>query len=47
MSDQSYFDLVYYVTQKIPVGRVTTYGAIADYLTLGSARMGLSKGDDV
>lgn len=35
----SYFDLVYYVTQKIPVGRVSTYGAIADYLSLGSARM--------
>ena len=39
MSDQSYFDLVYYVAQKIPAGRVSTYGAIADYLSLGSARM--------
>lgn len=42
MSDnnkQSYYDLVYYVTQKIPRGRVSTYGAIADYLSLGSARM--------
>lgn len=39
MSDQSYFDLVYYVTQRIPPGRVSTYGAIADYLSLGSARM--------
>lgn len=39
MSDQSYFELVYYVTQKIPKGRVTNYGAIADYLSLGSARM--------
>ena len=39
MSGQSYFDLVYYVTQKIPPGRVSTYGAIADYLSLGSARM--------
>ena len=39
MSKQSYFDLVYYVTQKIPRGRVSTYGAIADYLSLGSARM--------
>lgn len=36
---QSYFDLVYYVTRQIPVGRVSTYGAIADYLSLGSARM--------
>ena len=39
MSDQRYFELVYYVTQKIPKGRVTNYGAIADYLSLGSARM--------
>jgi len=35
----NYFDLVYYVTRQIPYGRVTTYGAIADYLALGSARM--------
>ena len=39
MKHQSYFDLVYYVTQRIPKGRVTNYGAIADYLSLGSARM--------
>lgn len=39
MSDQSYFDLVYYVTQQIPQGRFSTYGSIADYLSLGSARM--------
>lgn len=39
MADQSYFDLVYYVTKQIPKGRVTNYGAIADYLSLGSARM--------
>ena len=39
MGDQSYYDLVYYVTQKIPRGRVSTYGAIADFLSLGSARM--------
>lgn len=39
MSDQSYFELVYYVTQKIPKGKVSTYGSIADYLSLGSARM--------
>ena len=30
---------VHDVTRLIPPGRVTTYGAIADYLTLGSARM--------
>jgi len=35
----SYFDLVYEVTRHIPAGRVTNYGAIADYLALGSARM--------
>ena len=30
---------VHDVARMIPPGRVTTYGAIADYLTLGSARM--------
>jgi methylated-DNA-protein-cysteine methyltransferase-like protein len=35
----SYFDKVYNVTNAIPSGRVSTYGAIADYLALGSARM--------
>ncbi len=40
MADKySYFDLVYEVTRQIPRGRVTNYGAIADYLGLGSARM--------
>jgi len=39
MKKESYYDLVYYVTCHIPAGRVSTYGAIADYLTLGSARM--------
>lgn len=39
MSDQSYYEMVYYVTQQIPKGRISTYGAIADYLSLGSARM--------
>ncbi len=34
-----YFDYVYEVTSAIPKGRVSTYGAIADYLALGSARM--------
>lgn len=36
---EHYFQQVYEVTRSIPVGRVTTYGAIADYLGLGSARM--------
>jgi len=35
----TYFDLVYAVTRQIPRGRVTTYGAIADFLALGAARM--------
>jgi len=34
-----YFDRVYDVTSLIPAGRVSTYGAIADFLALGSARM--------
>ena len=34
-----YFEQVYEVVRTIPPGRVSTYGAIADYLTLGSARM--------
>ncbi|MCF8238493.1 MAG: MGMT family protein [Saprospiraceae bacterium] len=35
----TYFDAVYDVVRVIPKGRVTTYGAIADFLALGSARM--------
>ncbi len=34
------FDLIYQVVREIPVGRVTTYGAIAAYLGMkGGARM--------
>lgn len=36
---KSYYEDVYEVVSRIPRGRVTTYGIIADYLTLGSARM--------
>jgi len=39
MKEKHYFDFVYEVTSAIPKGRVSTYGAIADYLSLGSARM--------
>ena len=39
MSKQNYFTQVYELTRKIPFGRITTYGAIADFLELGSARM--------
>jgi methylated-DNA-protein-cysteine methyltransferase related protein len=35
----TYFELVFAVTRLIPRGRVTTYGAIADFLVLGSSRM--------
>lgn len=34
-----YFQQVFEVTKSIPEGRVSTYGAIADFLALGSARM--------
>ena len=39
MQRKVYFEQVYEVVRMVPVGRVTTYGAIADYLALGSARM--------
>lgn len=35
----TYYERVFEVTSLIPFGRISTYGAIADYLTLGSARM--------
>ena len=37
--ENSYFKKVFRVTEAIPRGRVTNYGAIADFLSLGSARM--------
>ena len=40
MDKPSFFEDVYEVARLIPKGRVTTYGAIANYLgTKGSARM--------
>jgi methylated-DNA-protein-cysteine methyltransferase-like protein len=39
MKTQPYFEEVYEVVRQIPEGRVTNYGAIADFLALGSARM--------
>lgn len=40
MKNESFFQKVYAVARKIPHGRVTSYGAIADYLGTGlSARM--------
>ena len=39
-SGPSFFEKVYEVVKQIPYGRVTSYGAIANYLgTKGSARM--------
>jgi methylated-DNA-protein-cysteine methyltransferase related protein len=38
--DVTFFSKVYKVVRKIPYGRVTTYGAIAEHIgTRGSARM--------
>ena len=52
--EKTYYERVYEVTRQIPHGRVTTYGAIADYLALGAARMvgwalnkSFSSGEDV
>jgi methylated-DNA-protein-cysteine methyltransferase related protein len=40
MDNDSFFDKVHAVVRLIPTGRVTSYGAIAEYLgTKGSARM--------
>ena len=40
MSSPGFFEKVYQVAQRIPYGRVTSYGAIANYLgASGSARM--------
>ena len=38
--DTGFFEKVYEVTRRIPYGRVTSYGAIAEYIAgKGSARM--------
>lgn len=37
--NKTYFEAVFEVTRLIPHGRITYYGAIANYLSLGSARM--------
>jgi methylated-DNA-protein-cysteine methyltransferase-like protein len=39
LQKKTYIEQVHEVTRSIPYGRVSTYGAIADYLALGSARM--------
>lgn len=40
MDKDTFFDKVYAVARRIPAGRVTSYGAIAQYLGMkGSSRM--------
>jgi methylated-DNA-protein-cysteine methyltransferase-like protein len=39
LDEDHYFQKVWDITSLVPYGRVTTYGAIADFLALGSARM--------
>lgn len=39
MQQPTYYDLVYAVVKQVPKGRITTYGAIADFLALGASRM--------
>jgi len=40
MTDHNFFERVYVVARMIPIGRVTSFGAIAAYLgTKGSSRM--------
>lgn len=40
MKDSSFFEKVYQVARQIPKGKVTSYGAIANFIgTRGSARM--------
>ncbi len=39
MAIPNYHELVHAVARQVPRGRVTTYGAIADFLALGSSRM--------
>lgn len=40
MEEPNFFERVYEVARKIPYGKVTSYGAIANYLgSRGSARM--------
>lgn len=36
---RNYYREVYDIVTLIPEGKISTYGAIADYLSLGSARM--------
>ena len=40
MNNESFFEKVHSIVRLVPIGRVTSYGAIAEYIgTRGSARM--------
>jgi methylated-DNA-protein-cysteine methyltransferase-like protein len=49
MENDSFYDRVYWVVRQIPAGRVTSYGAIAEFLgTKGSSRVvGYAMGNSV
>jgi methylated-DNA-protein-cysteine methyltransferase-like protein len=49
MENNSFYDRVYWVVRQIPAGRVTSYGAIAEFLgTKGSSRVvGYAMGNSV
>ncbi|MGI4020665.1 MAG: MGMT family protein [Janthinobacterium lividum] len=49
MESDSFYEKVYWVVRQIPTGRVTSYGAIAEFLgTKGSSRMvGYAMGNSI
>lgn len=49
MKNESFYDRVYWVVRQVPIGRVTSYGAIAEFLgTKGSSRMvGYAMGNSI
>ncbi|MGI4727631.1 MAG: MGMT family protein [Janthinobacterium lividum] len=49
MENDSFYEKVYWVVRQIPAGRVTSYGAIAEFLgTKGSSRMvGYAMGNSI
>lgn len=49
MENDSFYEKVYWVVRQIPAGRITSYGAIAEFLgTKGSSRMvGYAMGNSI
>lgn len=49
MENDSFYEKVYWLVRQIPAGRVTSYGAIAEFLgTKGSSRMvGYAMGNSI